>query len=162
MGIVRPMVIALVVLATTIAMVGLRPKLGFAVVLTGFALVQLVTMPFVVERVTLPMEDTQYLATTPRLVREGYLHPGDVVAYARKEDGFYYQYNIAREVNWTALLLFDQTKQPVPARANRVIAPYHPVNDKIQHWDGTRYGFTLVVVDPDHHWALWRRNPQTN
>lgn len=159
MGVVRPMCVALLVLASFTAVLWLRPKLGLPVVLTSCALVQLVSMPMVVQEATLPMEASQYLATTPRLAREDYLRPGDVVAYARDEDGFYYQYNVAREVNWTALLLFDQTTQPVPAKANTVIAPYRPINKKLQHWDGTPVGFTLVVVDPEHHWALWRRNP---
>jgi hypothetical protein len=115
-------------------------------------------MPYIVEHVTVPMEASQYSPKSPRLVAQGYLHKGDVVAYARRQDVYYSQYNMAREVNWTALLLFDQQKnQPVPPQANVVIGPYQPTKKKLTTWDGTQYGFRLVVVDPVNHWALWRR-----
>ena len=25
-------------------------------------------------------------------------------------------------------------------------------------WDGSRYGFHIVAVDREHHWAVWRKD----
>ena len=156
-GSTKPTGVAVAGFARIVGAVLFRRRLGLAVTIAGLGVVQLVMMPVIVQNVTVPMENMQYLSTTPKLVEEGYLKPGDVVAYARRQEGYYYQYNVAREVNWTALLLFDQTKEPVPAEAGFVIAPWHPTNKKLSHWDGTQYGFSEVVADKDHHWALWKR-----
>jgi hypothetical protein len=155
-SIIRPTAVALVAFAVIVALM-LRPRVGLPVVLAGFTAVQLATMPFVVDKVTLPMESYQYSAGTPKVVRDGIVHPGDVVAFARRQQAFYLQYNLAREVNWSALLVFDQTRQPVPAQANVVIAPWHPTTKNATHWDGTQYGFHVVATDETNHWAVWRR-----
>jgi hypothetical protein len=157
-GLLRPTAIAMALFAGILVLMH-RPRRGLPVALAGFAAIQLATMPFVVDRVTMPMEDTQYVADTPRLVRDGYVRPGDVVAFARRQEVFYWQFNHAREVYWNKLLVFDQDNAPVPAQATVVVAPWHPAEDvKVTHWDGREYGFHLVVVDQDHRWALWRRD----
>jgi hypothetical protein len=156
-SIIRPSAVALVAFAVIVAVM-LRPKVGFPLVLAGFAAVQLATMPFVVERVTMPMETMQYVAGTPKLTRDGIVHPGDTVAFMRRQQSFYLQYNHAREVYWSALLVFDQDNQPVPAQANVVIAPWHPTTKNVTHWDGTQAGFHVVAVDEVNRWAVWRRN----
>jgi hypothetical protein len=158
-GIARPTAVALAFFAVIVAVVLWRRRVGLGALMAGFLAVQVVTMPFVIDRVVHPMEDDQYVAGTPRLVRDGYVRPGDVVGFARRQQQFYWLYNHAREVWWSPLLAFNQDTQPVPAAATVVVAPWQPTAPTIKHWDGTQFGFHLVVADPHHHWALWRRGP---
>jgi hypothetical protein len=157
-GIIRPSAVAIVILAA-IAFSIHRFGRAMPFALAGVLLLQAVTMVLVTARVSEPMVDPQYTADTPRIVADGYVRPGDKVAFGTTEHPTWYtRYNHMREVYWTRLMLFDQTTQDVPTGADVVIAPFGPDVDGIGHWDGTQHGFHLEVVDRTHSWAVWRRN----
>lgn len=113
-----------------------------------------------VAKISEPMVTFQYLPGTPRLVRDAGLHPGDIVAESTTGP-WYLRYNHMREIWWHRLLLFDNSKQPPPAEANVVIAPYR--SPRPSNWvPGPEW--RLVAADPpdgttDHGWGVWRRTP---
>jgi len=144
----------LVALAGLAAAVGARrrPDLVAAVV----ALCGAVTVSAATERVLVPAAAHQYGPDTPRLVRDAGLRPGDVVASAVHQATYEFRWNHMREVHWTRIGYFDQRLEGPPDTATVVIAP-HGAPDPSIDWDGTRYGFRLIIVDPRHHWSVWRR-----
>jgi hypothetical protein len=157
-GIIRPS-IAAIALLVAIAFVTHRHRRLLPVALAGVLLLHAATMVLVTARVSEPMVKVQYLPDTPRLVKDGYVHPGDTVAFGdAKNPTWYTKYNHMREVYWTRIILFDQLTQDVPAGATVVIAPWGPDVKGIGHWDGTAHGYRLLVVDRPHAWAVWRRD----
>ena len=122
----------------------LAAVIGFQAVSTGA----------IFHNVLRPMIVNQYLADTPRLVRDVHLGPGDHVAEIW-ETPFPAPYNHMREVYWERLLMFHQDEQP-PADANVIIGPW-PQAKPWDRWDGTQYGFQRIAVDTTHGWAVWRR-----
>ncbi|UWZ39832.1 hypothetical protein Drose_17395 [Dactylosporangium roseum] len=157
-GVTRPTIVTLVLLAGIIVLIR-RPRWGSALVMAGMALVVAANMVVATQKISIPMEVNQYRPGTPLIVREGHVREGDRVAFAKQQVVWYLQYNHMREIYWTPLLIWDQTSDPTPpSEANVVIAPYDPPSDaEVEAWDGSRYGFRLVVTDPNHGWALWRK-----
>jgi hypothetical protein len=154
---VRASVVALLALLAIVPLVRWA-RYGPAAVLGALLVVNSANVVAVTDRVTEPMASTQYPPGTPRLVRDGYVHRGDRVAFAlRHQQTWYTLYQHMREVDFTRLKLFDQTTQDLPAGYNVVIGPW-PTTDTANRWDGTRYGYRLVVVDDYHGWAVWRRD----
>ncbi|GAB3865952.1 hypothetical protein GCM10027610_117160 [Dactylosporangium cerinum] len=158
-SVTRPTILALIALAGIVALLQLRPRWGLTAALTAVGLVVAANMVVATEKISLPMEVNQYRPGTPLIVREGYVHEGDRVAFAKQQAVWFVQYNHMREIYWTPLLIWDQTVDPTPpSDANVVIAPYDPPEQaKLETWDGQRYGFRLVVVDRNQQWAVWRK-----
>jgi hypothetical protein len=157
-GVLRPTIAALLLMAGIVVLL-LRPRRGLPVALAGIVLVAATNMVFAHEKISKPWELAQYKPGTPKLVKDGYVQEGEVVAYAKEQFLWSQKFTHSREVYWAPLLYFDATKDPVPAQADVVIAPYDPPSySKADSWDGTGAGFTLVVEDPNNHWAVWRRD----
>jgi hypothetical protein len=131
--------------------------------LAALAAVFAVMMAVTTQKVSVPMVDFQYVADTPRLVRDVKLGPGDVVAESELV-GWYWPSNHAREIYWSRLLFFDSglgTNNAPPSAANVVIAPSSDAVDgkkRTSFWDGTRFGFHVIAVDPTHQWTVWRND----
>jgi hypothetical protein len=152
-----PVLVPTLVAVTLFGLVALAQKTARSAgaVLAALAVLCGLAMPVTQERVIGPMVDPQYLADTPRLVRDLRLGPGDTVAEAwqvRYPD----QVNHMREVSWGRLLLFD-ANQPPPPEANVVIAPWDPWG-RGPSWDGTVWGMRFVAGAPRQGWAVWRRD----
>ncbi|MET7396175.1 hypothetical protein ABZS66_22100 [Dactylosporangium sp. NPDC005572] len=158
-GVTRPTIVALVLLAGIVLFIH-RPRWGLPLTLAGIGLVVAANMVVATEKISVPMEVNQYRPGTPLIVREGYVHEGDRVAFAKEQVVWFVQYNHMREIYWTPLLIWDQTEDPTPpSDANVVIAPYDPPeNVDLETWDGSKYGFRLVVTDPNQRWAVWRKS----
>jgi hypothetical protein len=89
----------------------------------------------------------------PRLVRDAGVRPDDVVA----EDGHVQaRFNHQREVYWRPLLMIDLWRDPPPAEATVVVAPWSTGNTA-GDWDGEAHGWRRVAGDPANHFAVWRR-----
>jgi hypothetical protein len=156
-GVLRPTVAALFVMAGIVLLL-VRPRRGLPIALAGIVLVAATNMFFATEKISEPWEQVQYRPGTPKIVKDGYVHKGETVAFAEQQFLWSQKFTHSREIYWTALLYFDQATDPVPAQADVVIAPYNPPSwSKARHWDGTSAGFTFVVEDPHNHWAVWRR-----
>jgi hypothetical protein len=138
----------------------LPPRWGLTLACAGIGLVVAANMVVATKKISMAMEVHQYPAGTPLIVRDGYVHEGDRVAFAKQQVVWFVQYNQMREVYWTPLIIWDQTVDPTPpSGANVVIAPYDPPDYvKLTTWDGQRYGFRLVVNDPNQQWAIWRKD----
>ncbi|UWP86003.1 hypothetical protein [Dactylosporangium fulvum] len=158
-GVTRPTIITLVLLAGIIVLIR-RPRWGSTLVIAGMGLMVVANMAVATQKISLPMVVNQYRPGTPLIVREGHVHEGDRVAFAKEQFTWYLQYNHMREIYWTPLLIWDQTEDPTPpSDANVVIAPYDlPADADLEAWDGTRYGFRLMVTDSNQRWAIWRKN----
>ncbi|WP_238013330.1 hypothetical protein KZZ52_41115 [Dactylosporangium sp. AC04546] len=158
-GVTRPTIVALVLLAGIVLLIQ-RPRWGLTLTLAGMGLVVAANMVVATEKISVPMEVNQYRPGTPLIVREGYVREGDRVAFAKEQVVWFVQYNHMREIYWTPLLIWDQTEDPTPpSDANVVIAPYDPPeNVDLETWDGAKYGFRLVVTDPNQRWAVWRKS----
>ena len=157
-AVTRPTIVALILLAGIVTLLR-RPRWGLPAAMAVVGLVVAANMVVATEKISLAMEVNQYRPGTPLIVRDGYVREGDRVAFAKQQPVWYVQYNHMREVYWTPLLIWDQTVDPAPpADANVVIAPYDPPEEaKLETWDGERYGFRLVVTNPNQQWALWRK-----
>jgi len=157
-AVTKPTIVAVVLLAGIVVLLR-RPRWGLPLALAGIGLVVAANMVVATQKISTAMEVNQYRPGTPLIVRDGYVHEGDRVAFAKQQVVWFLQYNHMREIYWTPLLIWDQTVDPTPpSDANVVIAPYDPPESaKLETWDGQRYGFRLVVSDPNQRWALWRK-----
>lgn len=134
-----------------------RPLVWTAVV-ACLALLYATNMALVTSRISEPMVAFQYTPTTPRIVQDGYVRPGDRVAFAmRYQPTWYLRFNHMREVYWTRIVYFDQTAVEPPADADAIVAPWRPTEPQY-HWDGGRRGYRTVVIDEKQRWAVWRRD----
>ena len=151
--IAKPTVLGLVIAAAVL--VALPRRRTAAAAMAAVVVLQMACMFVSVEKISKPMVVNQYLSSTPRLVRDAHLHPGDLVAESVNTP-WYLRFNHMREVTWSRLLMFDNLKENPPAAANIVIAPYGSVKPKDDWRPGPE--FQLVAVDQTNRWAVWRRN----
>ena len=163
LDVLRPMIVSLVGFGLVVLALRGRRAVMLPAVLGGLVAVSAAALVVSTARVIEPLSVHQYLPDTPRLVRDVHLGPGDRVALANREPTWYVLYNHMREVYWTRLEIFDQTKRPTPpADATVVIAPWQSAQAGARYagldWDGSRYGFHIVAVDREHHWAVWRKD----
>lgn len=107
------------------------------------------------QHIITPMVSAQYLADTPRLVRDLHINRDDVVAEAWQTQ-FPYVFNHMREATGHRLLLFDMNQAP-PVTATVVIVPWRPAVAG-PSWDGPRWNMHLMGIDRTHGWAVWHRN----
>lgn len=153
LDLVVPTIVAIALCGLAIAAAA-RPRTA-AAALVALALLGGFQAEVTRERVTMPMVDPQYLADTPRLVRDLKLGPGDTVAEAwqvRFPDLF----NHMREVDWEPIVFFDANVPP-PPQATVVIAPWDPYG-RGPSWNGASWGMSFVAGAPRQGWAVWRRN----
>jgi hypothetical protein len=152
----RPTVTALVLLG--ILVVTLSRSRTVAVAMAGVLALHAGVMIASVEKITKPMTVDQYRADTPLLIRDAHLRPGDVVAVSDRTQ-WYLPWNVMREVYWSKIVIFNNSKDAPPAEANVVIAPYGHTDGHMRdwNWDGDPR-FQRVAVDGYHHWAVWRRS----
>lgn len=113
--------------------------------------VNLVAMVVITDRISRSWVDAQYHPTLPELVRDAGVRPGDSVMEATSVQ---WSVNLRHqhEVYWQALARFDQAGQP-PGRPEFVVASLGSPTD----FDGTRYGYRVVLRYDAGHWAVWRR-----
>lgn len=113
--------------------------------------------------------DRQYGEHTTELVRDAGARPGDVVVASTDLDWAVLIMQ-QREIYWTAVRRFD-ARHPVPpglpsnsrlyrfrdipADTTLYIAPWE--DRRGRDWDGTKWGWRMIVFDERRQFAVWRR-----
>lgn len=156
-GVARPTLAALALLAIGVAVTRWHARSTVAA-LAGLAVFNGVSMYVITDRISAPMVAPQYLADTPRLVRDVKLGPGDRVAVSSTQATWYTLFNHMREVHWEKIAVFDHLDEPVPADATVVVAPWRADRPELD-WNGAEHGFHMIAEDTTHRWAVWRRGP---
>ena len=121
--------------------------------LTVTMVVNLVAMVSITDHIGRAWAADQYNTALPQLVRDAGVRPGDSVAEASTV-GWWINLRHQHEVYWQALPRFDG-KGAAPDGTRFVVAGIGKPTD----WDGTRYGYTLVLRHDEGGfgtWAVWR------
>jgi hypothetical protein len=124
------------------------PRLA-ALVVIGALVVNVLAL----QRSTEEMVSIAHIQDGPRLVHDGGVRPGDVVA---EEQSLAVRFNHQREVYWAPLVILDLSRENPPSNVNEVVGPWY-TGDPKRDWDGSRYGWVFVTGTPNLTWALWRR-----
>ncbi len=114
----------------------------------------LAAMVVITERISRAWVDNQYNSAIPQLVRNAGVRPGDSVSESSTV-GWWVNVRHQHEVYWAAVPRFDSQGPPAGAPDFVVSGIGKPTD-----WDGTRYGYRLVLTyneGANGIWAVWRR-----
>lgn len=145
--IVRASLVAIGALLVLVALLTTRARALALAAVAGFGLIAAPTMA---EHATRPMA-AEFAAQTT-LAQAG-VTPDDRVAESMGVV-WWARANHQWEVWWDRILTFYGEQDPPPDGATVVVAPYDSPNG-VPTWDGTRWGWRVVYIDPEG-WAVWR------
>jgi hypothetical protein len=142
----------MVLFAALLAFVRLR-----SATLAAVMVLNVVAMVAITDNISLAWARDQYSDAIPQLVHDVGIQPGQSIVEA-STIGWWVNLRHQHEVYWQALPRFDPLG-PAPT-AQYVVASTH--SGKPTDWDGTRYGYTLVLTHDEGvngNWAVWRKSP---
>lgn len=145
--VVRASLVGIAVLVGLVALFRTRAR---SLAVAAVAAFGLVTAPTMAAHATHPM--AAEFAPAATLARAG-VGPGDQVAESIKVV-WWARANHQWEVWWDRIDTLYGEQDPPPAGATVVVAPYDSPTG-VPTWDGTRWGWRTVYVDPGG-WAVWR------
>jgi hypothetical protein len=125
--------------------------------MVGLALVNVVAMVAITDKISRNWEIRDYYASIPLLQRDAGVHPGDSIVQATSVS-WYLVLRHQEEVYWERLPTFDPTVGAPPGRPKWVIASTG--THKQTDWPGTKYGYTEILQFRDSTSGIcvvWRR-----
>jgi hypothetical protein len=131
------------------------PRWLATLVLVATMALNVVAMVSITDHIGRTWSSEQYNASIPELVRDAGVRPGDSIAEASTV-GWWVNLRHQHEVYWSALPRFPATGAP-PGSPTFVVAGTGKPTD----FDGTRYGYTLVLRYDEGGfgtWAVWHHN----